>query len=435
MDAVLLIAGGLLLGILCTWLYFRSVRLMLNDRVEALQRVEAEMKTARGATDALRTENSALKATLEAERRAGQERVTLLEEARTKLSDSFQALSAEALRTNNTAFMQLAKEILENQQLQAKGDLDSRQKAIEQMVLPLADSLGRVDQQIQQMERLREGAYSSLSDQVKRMQAEAGNLVNALRAPQGRGRWGEIQLERVVELAGMTERCDFDRQPSVTSEDRRQRPDLIVHLPLGRTIVVDAKAPLKAYLEAVECTDEAERARKLKEHASQIRAHMKSLSAKSYWEQFQPAPEFVVMFLPGESVFSAALQQDPDLLEAGPMQGVILATPTTLITLLKGVAYGWREEALAANAQRIADLGKELYDRLCTLGGHFAELGKNLERAVDAYNSAAGSLESRVLATARKFRDLEAGSSRDIEVLEPVERRPRALQAAESGPR
>lgn len=429
MNVVLLIAAGVLCGAACAWLYFRPLRVLLNDRVEALGRMDGEMKVARGENDTLRAENSRLNATLDAERRAAAEKLSLLEEARKKLSDAFQAVSAEALRSNNTVFLQLAKEILENQQLQARGDLEIRQKAIEQMVLPLADSLGRVDLQIQEMERLREGAYRSLSDQVKRMQAEAGNLVNALRAPQGRGRWGEIQLERVVELAGMTERCDFDRQPSVTADDRRQRPDLIVHLPLGRTIVVDAKAPLKAYLEAVECTDEAERARKLGEHARQIRTHMKGLAAKSYWEQFQPAPEFVVMFLPGESVFSAALQQDPELLEAGPMQGVILATPTTLISMLKGVAYGWREEALAENARRIAELGRELYDRLCTLGGHFADIGKNLERAVDAYNSAAGSLESRVLATARKFRDLQAASPREMEAPELVERRPRALQA------
>ena len=432
MFAVMLIFAGLLAGILCTWLYFRPLGLLLDDRVQTLGQQETELRTAREERDSARTENSALKATLETERRNAQERTALLEEARARLSDSFQALSAEALRSNNTVFMQLAKEILENQQLQARGDLDSRQQAIEQMVLPLRESLGRVDLQIQEMERLREGAYSTLSDQVNRMRDEAGKLVNALRAPQGRGRWGEIQLERVVELAGMTERCDFERQPSVTTEDERTlRPDLIVHLPLGRTIVVDAKVPLKAYLEAIEATDDAERTSKLKEHAAQIRTRMKKLAAKSYWEQFQPAPEFVVMFLPGESVFSAALQQDPELLEAGPMQGVILATPTTLITLLKGVAYGWREEALARNAQRIAELGRELYDRLCTMGGHFADLGRNLERAVDAYNSVAGSFESRVLATARKFRDLEAGSQRELETLEPVERRPRTLQASQ----
>jgi DNA recombination protein RmuC len=398
----------------------------------AAERAAAErlLASERASADQIVAVKSAADERFAASQTAAQEKLALLEEARQKLSDAFQALSSEALKSNNQAFLQLAKETLEKHQVQAKGDLEGRQKAIEQIVKPLAES-------IQEMERNRAGAYEGLSAQVRamaeaqtRLQAETGHLVSALRAPQVRGRWGEIQLQRVVELAGMVERCDFDQQPSVKTEDGRLRPDLIVRLPLGKSIVVDAKVPLKAYLEAVEAPDDATRALKLKEHARQLRAHMDCLAGKSYWEQFQPTPEFVVMFLPGESVFSAALQQDPALLENGPQQGVILATPTTLIALLKAVAYGWRQEAIAENAQRIADLVKKLNKNILTFHGHFADLQNSLNRAVTSFDSALGSLETRVMPTARKLQCLEGGSPPEIEVLEGVGRVARVPRAA-----
>jgi DNA recombination protein RmuC len=410
------------------------------EKVAALEKASAERLTTfeKGAANQLAAVQAAADERLAATQNAAQEKLALLEEARQKLAEAFQALSAEALKSNNQAFLQLAREALEKHQIQAKGDLESRQKAIEQLVKPIAESLGKVDHQIQELEKSRVGAYAGLTEQVKamgemhaRLQAETAHLAGALRAPQGRGRWGEIQLQRVVELAGMIERCDFDQQRSINTEDGKLRPDLVIHLPLGKSIVVDAKVPLKAYLEATETNDEALRAAKLKEHSAQLRSHMDRLAAKTYWAQFQRTPEFVVMFLPGESVFSAALQQDPSLLEAGPMLGVILATPTTLIALLKAVAYGWRQEAIAENAQRIADLGRELYNRICTLGGHFGDMKKYLDKTVEAYNKAAGSLEARVLTSARRFRELKAGTEQDLELLEGIERVTRTLQGDE----
>jgi len=327
---------------------------------------------------------------------------------------AFRALSADALARNNQAFLQLAGATLE----------------------PVRESLGKVDHKIQELEKARAGAYASLSEQVRslvetqsQLRGETGRLVTALRTPSARGRWGEIQLHRVVEMAGMLEHCDFYAQTTLNGEDGRLRPDLLVRLPGGKTVVVDAKTPLEGYLAAVEASDDAVRKSRLADHARQVRAHLTSLGRKSYWEQFEQAPEFAVLFLPGESFFGAALESDPSLIEFGVAQNVILATPTTLIALLRAVSYGWRHEKLAENAAQISALGKELYKRLSDMGEHWNRVGRALERAVEAFNSTVGSLESRVMVSARRFEELKtAPLGVQIAPLEPVEKSVRMLE-------
>ncbi|HVQ36994.1 MAG TPA: DNA recombination protein RmuC [Pyrinomonadaceae bacterium] len=416
----------------------------LNERLAGR---EAELVRLQSAFDSevaehrhSREGNAQLKAQLEGERRAAQERKDAFKIAADELSEKFSALSRDALKDNNLSFLQLANSTLEKFQHTAKGDLESRQKAIDQLVKPLKESLEKVDGRIGEMEKARAGAYAELREQVKalatsqlQLQAETGNLVNALRAPHVRGRWGEIQLRRVVELAGMLQYCDFVEQETVVTADGRIRPDVIVRLPGNRTIVIDAKVPFDAFYESISTKDEVVRSARLKDHARLVRTHIGSLSKKSYWESVQPTPEFVLLFLPGETFYSAALEIDPKLIEDGVTQGVIIATPTTLIALLKAVSYGWRQEQMATNAQEVSKLGKDLYDRLRTFTNYFADIGKGLDRALDSYNRGVGSLEARVLVTARKFKERGAIAGEDIETLEPIDKLARPLSLDEGG--
>jgi len=420
-----------------------QARARRRELEHALAAREEELRAGQRERAADQAARAALEASLAAERKAAQEKLAVLGEAERRFVDTFHALSSRALQANNDQFLQLARESFGRLAEAANSDLEKRQTAISELVRPVRDSLEKVDEKIETLERARTFAYASLSEQVRALldtqnalRTETGNLVKALRAPAVRGRWGEMQLQRVVEMAGMLEHCDFVQQQTVEGDEGRLRPDLVVRFPGGKRMVVDAKAPLAAYLDALEATTEDARAAHLAAHARQLRNHVSQLARKAYWDQFQPSPEFVVMFLPGEMFFSAALQQDPSLIESGVAEKVIPATPTTLIALLRAVAYGWRQEALAKNAQEVADLGKQLYERIATMASHWSNVGDRLDSAVKAYNDASASLETRVLVSARKLRDLKAGAE-DVEIkpLDPLDRTPRKLQAVPTLPK
>src|SRR5256714_9487258 len=449
---VVMILIGIAIGAALGWFLLRAkarasnaaelatLKERITGKETELQKLQAGLEAALAEHNRARDHNSQLNAELAAERRAVQAREESFRQAAEELSGRFAELSQKALNANNQSFLELANATLQKFQQTAKGDLEQRQQAIDQLVKPLKESLEKVDGKIGEMEKTRAGAYAELREQVKalatshtQLQAETGNLVKALRTPHIRGRWGEIQLRRVVELAGMLQYCDFTEQETVATEDGRIRPDVIVRLPGNRTIVVDAKVPFEAFYESVTTSDEVIRVERLKEHARLVRAHIGALSRKSYWETVQPTPAFVLLFLPGENFYSAALEQDPKLDDDGINQRLLIGTHRTLIALLKAISYGWQQEQRAANADEVGKLGKELYDRMRTFVSYFADIGRNLDRALESYNKGVGSLEARVLVTARKFKERGAIAGEEIEMIEPVDKSARTLSLDEGG--
>jgi DNA recombination protein RmuC len=415
LTAVSLLLVGLAVGAMAAWWAARLLHAARLDRVRA--ELQAELRAA------------------EAGRAARDEELAA---ARQQLRESFAALSGEALRANGTDFLRLARAELERLQEQERAAAAERERAVRELLAPVQERLSRTDGRMEELERERAAAFGMVAERLRQVEAasqqlsgEAQALSRALRAPDVRGRWGEVQLERVVELAGMVEHCDFTLQPTLDGDRGRQRPDLTVKLPGGRTVVVDAKTPLAAYLEAMDAPEGDGRSAKLRQHAAQVRARVTELSRKQYWAQFEQSPEFVVLFLPGEVFFSAALQHEPALLEDAARDGVMLVTPTSLIALLRAVDYGWRQEGLARHAQDISRLGRELYDRLFTLAGHVGDVGRHLDRAVASYNGAVGALESRVLVSARRLRELDGGAAPEMPELPPVDRGARELRYAE----
>ena len=377
--------------------------------------------------ETLRVELARAQARLEATALQDADRVELLAQSETRLRAAFDSLAGETLRTNSELFLRLAREALGREQAVGAGQLKERELAIAQLVEPLRHALERTEAQVQAFERERCEAFAGLRAQIEtlagsqaQLQRETRNLVTALRRPEVRGRWGELTLRRLVELAGLAEHCDFTEQLQVVGEEGTLRPDLVVHMPDARDLVIDAKTPLEAYLTALEATTEEERVTALRRHAQQVETRVRELATKSYWSQFERSPEFAVLFLPGDQFLSAALAERPELLENALAQSVIIATPSTLVALLKAVAYGWRQSAVAHNAAQIRDLGQELYRRLGTFHGHLGRIGQRLATAVEAYNAAVGSLERAVLPQARRFGELGVTADASLPSLEPI---------------
>ncbi|MGB0649954.1 MAG: DNA recombination protein RmuC [Rhodothermales bacterium] len=430
---------GLAIGAAFAWLYLKASYSGVQARAEELEasrnHAEQELGTLRESQSTLRAELSAERAARKQEIKGWQEKQDALVKAQEELMKQFDALSRRALDMNSKSFLELAKTQMEKMITDVDQKETKRKLEMEKLVQPLSKSLEDVSKHVREVEKEREKAYASITEQVKGLseaqlaiRKEASNLVNALRRPSVRGRWGEMQLRRVVEMAGMLDHCDFEEQHTVHSDNGRLRPDMIVHLAGGRTIVVDAKAPLSAYLDAVETEDEVAREQFMKKHAEQVKTHIRQLSTKAYQDQFSSTPDMVVLFLPGESFYYAAQEMDPSLIEQGVENNVVIATPTTLITLLKAVAYGWRQEQLAENAQKISQLGQELYDRLRVLAEHINKVGRGLNSAMNSYNSAVSSMERRVLVSARKFKELGSSTSAELPEVSELESVTRQLE-------
>jgi DNA recombination protein RmuC len=418
--------------------------LVRNGTLEAeAQELQSHLAVRHQQVTSLEASVARLSTELEHERQASGERAAAHEEMRGQLTGEFARLSAVALQQNNEQFLQLADTKLGETRQAAEGELAKRQEAIEQLLKPISEQLGKYEVGMQRLEVERQRAYTGLTEQMKylsashdQLQKETRNLVTALRSPQTRGRWGELQLRRVVEMAGMLEHCDFDEQVTSDADSGRMRPDLVVHLPGGKNVAVDAKVPMQAFLDANEADDETVRRAHLASHGRQMKAHVDALSKKEYWKRVDPSPEFVVAFIPGDPLLTAALEHEPGLMEYAVANHVLLATPTSLIALLRAVAYGWQQDALAENAREVQLLGAQLYQRLAVLGEHFAGVGKGLNSAVTAYNKAVGSLEGRVLVTARRFVDMGVVGAGEKELAQPlpVDATTRALQSPELGP-
>jgi DNA recombination protein RmuC len=384
----------------------------------------------------LREENIRLQSALEAEQRSAEERQKAFEASRQQLGDSFNALAAEALKHNSGEFLKLASENFKQLQQQSQHSLEQKEKAVENMVKPIRETLEKTERQIREMEKERQTAYGSLNKHLESMaeaqqilQSETRNLVQALRRPEVRGQWGEMTLKRLAELAGMVEHCDFFEQEQVRGEEGQAlRPDMIVRMPDNREIVVDAKTPLDAYLSAIEATGDEERQAAMLRHARKVRERVKELAAKSYWQQFKNTPDFVVLFIPGEQFLSAALEIDRKLLEDAMAEKVILATPTSFVALLRAVAYGWRQQALAQNAEKIRVVGEELYGRLGTFADYLSKLGRSLDSSVNHFNKAVGSFDSRILPSARRFTEMGIHGKKELGEAEPVEKSVRQMQ-------
>lgn len=438
---------GLVIGGIVAWLIASSrlqgrakvAEALVGEKIQQIQQKDSEINQMRSELNSERQFKVEALTRLEESQKNLEEQKSLLEAMKTEMTDTFNALSSAALKSSSEDFLRLASEHLGKVVAETKGKLGEHQAAIDGLIKPLHEALKRYEEQVRSIEESRHKAYGSLEEQLRalaltheQLQRETSNLVSALKRPQVRGRWGEITLRRVAELSGMSVHCDFTEQISVETESGRLRPDMVVHLPMDREIVVDSKVSLDAYLDALSAQTEDERKTRMERHAQQVRIHMNKLASKEYWNQFRQSPEFVVLFIPGEAFLSSALEMDNTIIEDGIEKRVIIATPTTFIALLRAIAYGWRQEQLTKNAQQISALGKELYERVSVWVKHLNDIGTALGKAMDAYNKSVGSIEFRILPSVRKFKELGATAADEIPILEQIDQMPRTMSLLES---